>query len=101
MKADRFIQIDSNEHHQQMTRLGKKIFPPATIHDRQITDIVITSPVARNAIMAAIETDFPQVSRIHFPALHVMNGTYHCSFAPVHLPAPQNSATADTISVPA
>lgn len=86
LKAGHFIQVDANEHHQKMTRLGKKIFPPSVIREQGISDVIITSPLARSAIMAAIESGFTNVKRVHFPVLLSTNGQFRCSFETILLP---------------
>lgn len=86
LKGDHFIQVDANEHHQKMTRLGKKIFPPSVIREQGISDVIITSPLARSAIMTAIESDFTDVKRVHFPVLLSTNGQFRCSFETTLLP---------------
>jgi hypothetical protein len=86
LKAGHFVQVDANEHHQKMTRLGKKIIPPSVMREQGISDVSITSLIARSAIMAAIERGFTDVKRAHFPVLLSTNGQFRCSFETTLLP---------------
>jgi radical SAM superfamily enzyme YgiQ (UPF0313 family) len=67
--TDHFIQADGNKRHQLMTRLGKKIHSPEVIDEWQVKTVVITSPLARDAICGIIKSDYPSVTRVFFPHL--------------------------------
>lgn len=72
--SDRFIQIDADEHHQKMTRLGKKIYSPEIINQKEIKTVIITSPIAKDAIIRAIDQSFPSITKVFFPNLLKING---------------------------
>jgi radical SAM superfamily enzyme YgiQ (UPF0313 family) len=80
MKSDHFIQVDSSKHHQQMTRLGKRIYGPDVINEQNISNVIITSPMAKGSITSAIRSRYPAVTNIYFPALKSCGGRYLCSF---------------------
>ena len=67
--SNNFIQADGNKRHQLMTRLGRKIHSPEVISERQVKTVVITSPLARNAICGIIKRDYPSVTKVFFPHL--------------------------------
>lgn len=68
--SPRIIQVDANEHQQKMTRLGKKIYSPDIISENNLKNVVITSPVAKNSIIRAIDSNYPCVVNVYFPSLH-------------------------------
>ncbi|MEN6374031.1 MAG: radical SAM protein [Smithella sp.] len=65
--AERFIQVDGNEHQQKMTRLGKKIYNPEIIITKNIKTVIITSPIAKNEILKIIKNGYPSVTKVFFP----------------------------------
>lgn len=74
LTAERFIQIDGNEHQQKMTRLGKKIYGPEVLISQNIKTVIITSPIAKNAILKAITDSSPSVTDVFYPALMRIHG---------------------------
>lgn len=69
LDSSRFIQIDANEYQQKMERLGKKIYAPDIIFQKKIKSVIITSPIAKDAILKTIENEYPSVSNVFFPNL--------------------------------
>jgi len=69
LDSNRFIQIDASEHQQKMTRLGKKIYSPDIIAKKEIKFVIITSPIAKDAIFKTIEKEYPSVIKVFFPNL--------------------------------
>ncbi len=67
--SKRFIQADGNQRHQLMTRLGKKIYGPEIIYEKEVKSVVITSPIAKNAICRAIKDNYPSINKVYFPTL--------------------------------
>ncbi len=67
--SNRFVQVDSNKHQQKMTRLGRKIYAPDIIAQKEIKSVIITSPTAKDAILKTIEHEYPSVSNVFFPNL--------------------------------
>ena len=57
----KFIQIDTNEHQQKMKRLGNKIYSPEILVQKEIKFVIITSPIAKDAILRTIKEGYPSV----------------------------------------
>ena len=67
--SEKFIQVDGNERHQLMKRLEKDIYHPEIISEKEIETVVITSPLAKEAICRIIKSEYPSVKNVFFPSL--------------------------------
>lgn len=76
LQGERFVQVDGSALHQKMTRLGRAIYAPRVIAEMNIDTVIITSPLAKKAILAAISTEYKQVKKIYFPVLGFNEGKY-------------------------
>ncbi len=86
LTSNNFIQVDANTYQQKMTRFGKKIHDPKIIKKKNITSVVITSPIAKNVILKTINDEYSNVTTVYFPKLIISNQNYITSFQAITSP---------------